>query len=129
MWCNYGYLCISHNDHELANQAFNKAQIIEPENAWAWLGQALVAYRDNDVKEALSLFEQASTLSAGNLVCFSCNTFEESWCLTVYRSIRTASERIGLCSFAIRSFGHERDNARELFAARAVFRAIAILRG
>jgi tetratricopeptide (TPR) repeat protein len=68
VWCNYGYLCLTQNDHDLANRAFSKAQVIEPENAWAWLGQALVAYRDNDTKEALSLFEQASTLSAGNLV-------------------------------------------------------------
>jgi superkiller protein 3 len=68
VWCNYGFLCLEHNDHELANQAFNKAQIYEPENADAWFGQGLVAYRNNDIPEALSLFEQASTLSAGSLV-------------------------------------------------------------
>jgi superkiller protein 3 len=61
-------MCLECGDAELANEAFSKAQIIEPEHASAWLGQALVAYKKGDHGDAEALFEHASTLSSGNLV-------------------------------------------------------------
>lgn len=67
-WCNYGFLCLQSGEHVLANKAFSKAQIIEPEAAQAWLGQALVAFERGDHSDAQLIFEQASTLSGGNLL-------------------------------------------------------------
>ena len=101
VWSNYGYLCLAHNDHELANEAFNKAQVYDPENASAWLGQGLVAYRNDDFAEALSLFEQASTLSAGNLVsrglktCFKAEAYRQDY--------RSAPKWTWLCRTTLRA--------------------------
>ncbi|KAI9312434.1 hypothetical protein BX666DRAFT_2142351 [Dichotomocladium elegans] len=41
-WTNYGFLCLSQQDYELANQAFDMAHVIDPEWISAWVGQAYV---------------------------------------------------------------------------------------
>ncbi|KAI8140771.1 hypothetical protein BJV82DRAFT_621045 [Fennellomyces sp. T-0311] len=42
-WTNYGFLCLSRQDYELANQAFDMAHALDPEWISAWVGQAYVA--------------------------------------------------------------------------------------
>ena len=62
-WTNYGILCLSNNDVELANEAFSHAQAADPDYAVAWLAQGLVAQRLGDQKEARNLFTHALEIS------------------------------------------------------------------
>jgi superkiller protein 3 len=59
VWANLGALYLVHNDHELANDAFTRAQSSDPEYAAAWLGQGLLALLFGDAKEARLLFIHA----------------------------------------------------------------------
>ncbi|KAM3588689.1 Superkiller protein 3 [Umbelopsis sp. WA50703] len=63
-WSNYGYLCLIQADFELANQAFETAQAIDPEFSATIIGQAYVAQLWNNSPE--SLFEHAYDLSNGS---------------------------------------------------------------
>ena len=69
-WCNLGFLWYVANDIELAQQAFEKAKIIEPESALSWLGQGMIAHMENKDSEAQASFAQAVMLSGGSLVSF-----------------------------------------------------------
>ena len=52
-----------HSDIELANEAFYKAQVLDPDFAAAWVGQGLVAVLNDHQREALALFEHATGLA------------------------------------------------------------------
>ncbi|EGG05699.1 uncharacterized protein MELLADRAFT_87842 [Melampsora larici-populina 98AG31] len=66
-WTNLGFLYLAHSDVELANQAFLKSQIYEPDWALAWLGQALVAALNDHLDQSNELVEHAFTLSQSNI--------------------------------------------------------------
>jgi superkiller protein 3 len=53
-----------HDDRELANHAFYRAQILDPDYALAWVGQGLVASANGHNEDARALFQHAVTLSA-----------------------------------------------------------------
>ncbi|PIL34098.1 hypothetical protein GSI_03809 [Ganoderma sinense ZZ0214-1] len=63
-WTNLGMFYLHHEDIELANEAFYKAQTLDPDYALAWVGQALVATANNHNREASALFEHATGLTA-----------------------------------------------------------------
>ncbi|OJJ48634.1 hypothetical protein ASPZODRAFT_61521 [Penicilliopsis zonata CBS 506.65] len=63
VWGNLGALYILHNDIQLANEAFTRAQSTDPDYAPAWIGQGLLALLVGDVKEARGLFEHAFDIS------------------------------------------------------------------
>ncbi|KAI0356305.1 TPR-like protein [Trametes cingulata] len=63
-WTNLGLFYLHHEDAELANEAFYKAQTLDPDYALAWVGQGLVATANGHDREARALFEHATTLSA-----------------------------------------------------------------
>ncbi|KAI0644651.1 TPR-like protein [Trametes meyenii] len=63
-WTNLGLFYLHHEDPELANEAFYKAQTLDPDYALAWVGQGLVATANGHNKEARALFEHATTLTA-----------------------------------------------------------------
>ncbi|PGH11688.1 hypothetical protein AJ79_04711 [Helicocarpus griseus UAMH5409] len=62
VWTNLGALYLLHNDHELANEAFTRAQSADPDFAHAWLGQGLLALLFGDVTEARELCTHAFEL-------------------------------------------------------------------
>ncbi|KAK2745221.1 Superkiller protein 3 [Onygenales sp. PD_40] len=62
VWTNLGALYLLHNDHELANEAFTRAQSTDPDFAHAWLGQGLIALLFGDQNEARELFTHAFEL-------------------------------------------------------------------
>lgn len=68
VWTNLGYLYLDLDDRELANQCFLKAQIMDPDYARAWFGQATLAERDGEHEAAANLFAHAYTLSQGSLL-------------------------------------------------------------
>ena len=53
---------LHHGDLELANEAFYKAQVLNPDYTLAWVGQGLVAASHGDAKEEYALFAHAITL-------------------------------------------------------------------
>ncbi|EEH10786.1 superkiller protein [Histoplasma capsulatum G186AR] len=61
-WTNLGALYLLHNDYELANEAFTRAQSTDPDFAHAWLGQGLLALLFGDTREARELFKHAFEL-------------------------------------------------------------------
>lgn len=57
-----------HADDELAAQAFSRSQANDPENAVAWLGQAILAVRASDVVEAQELYQHAFEIGERSFV-------------------------------------------------------------
>ncbi|KAJ1856040.1 Superkiller protein 3 [Coemansia sp. RSA 1822] len=55
-WANLGCVYVMHGDMELANKAFARAQMIEPDFYGGWMGQALVA-ECVDASECVDLYE------------------------------------------------------------------------
>lgn len=64
-WTNLGFLYLHHNDIELANKAFGRAQMVDPEFVGGWLGQALIAQMLAS-PESVELFETC-LLSVGSM--------------------------------------------------------------
>ncbi|EKM54043.1 uncharacterized protein PHACADRAFT_145635 [Phanerochaete carnosa HHB-10118-sp] len=61
-WANLGLFYLYHDDTELANEAFYRAQVLNPDYTLAWVGQAVVAARNGDHRHEHALFEHAITL-------------------------------------------------------------------
>lgn len=59
VWTNLGTLYLIHNDIQLANDAYTRAQSSDPDYAQAWLGQGLLAMQMGEVNEARILFTHA----------------------------------------------------------------------
>jgi superkiller protein 3 len=64
VWTSFGFLCVYHNDLELASESFLKAQTLDPDHTMAWVGQALIATRRGHYADSRMLFEHAVSLSA-----------------------------------------------------------------
>ena len=63
VWTNLGALYLLHNDIQLANDSFTRAQSIDPDYAQAWVGQGLIALLVGETKEARGIFEHAFDIS------------------------------------------------------------------
>lgn len=61
-WTNLGLFYLVHGDQDLANQAFLKSQVLDPEWAAAWVGQATLADMAGHAVEASVLLEHAVSL-------------------------------------------------------------------
>ncbi|GJE96722.1 TPR-like protein [Phanerochaete sordida] len=61
-WTNLGLFYLYHGDTELANEAFYRAQVLNPDYTLAWVGQGLVAAHNGDHQHEHALFEHAVTL-------------------------------------------------------------------
>ncbi|GAA5901083.1 hypothetical protein JCM6882_006112 [Rhodosporidiobolus microsporus] len=61
-WTNLGLFYLVHGDEDLANQAFLKAQVLDPDWTAAWIGQATLADVAGHAIEASVLLEHAFTL-------------------------------------------------------------------
>jgi hypothetical protein len=64
-----------HDDDELATKAFSRSQANDPENAVAWLGQAILAVRANDSIEAHELYQHAFEIGERSFVRAAMNIF------------------------------------------------------
>ncbi|KAF5372987.1 hypothetical protein D9758_001789 [Tetrapyrgos nigripes] len=58
-WTNLGLLYLHHQDHELANEAFYRAQSADPDYTLAWVGQALIAIGQGHVAGATGILAHA----------------------------------------------------------------------
>ncbi|KAJ3131121.1 Tetratricopeptide repeat protein 37 [Physocladia obscura] len=71
-WTNLGYFYYFNNDYDLSKQAFNRAQLIDPENCLGWYGQALINTKPNKTnlgaESPLDLFDHANSLAQGQNV-------------------------------------------------------------
>ncbi|KAI0743910.1 TPR-like protein [Daedaleopsis nitida] len=63
-WTNLGMFYLKCEDAELANEAFYKAQTLDPDYALAWVGQGLVATINEHHRDASALFEHVTSLTA-----------------------------------------------------------------
>ncbi|KAF9529299.1 superkiller protein 3 [Crepidotus variabilis] len=62
-WVNLGFLYYYHGDTELANEALYRAQVLDPDNTGAWVGQYLIAKANNDIADATLLLNHAVGLA------------------------------------------------------------------
>lgn len=62
-WTNLGLFYLVHGDEDLANQAFLRAQVIDPDWTAAWIGQATLADLAGHAVEASVLLEHAFSLA------------------------------------------------------------------
>ncbi|KAL8292821.1 hypothetical protein RQP46_000515 [Phenoliferia psychrophenolica] len=62
-WANLGLFYLVHHDEDLANQAFLKAQVLDPDWGAAWVGQATLAELAGHSTEASVLLAHAFTLA------------------------------------------------------------------
>jgi superkiller protein 3 len=80
VWTNLGTLYLQYSDHELANDAFTKAQSADPEYAHAWLGQGVLATLYGNTAEARGLlmhaFDIASSSSLPTKRLFGMSAFD-----------------------------------------------------
>ncbi|KAL4901386.1 hypothetical protein BDW74DRAFT_160376 [Aspergillus multicolor] len=63
VWTNLGTLYLIHNDIQLSNEAFTRAQSTDPDYSQAWVGQGFLALLFGDPREARGLFEHAFDIS------------------------------------------------------------------
>ncbi|KAJ5336604.1 Tetratricopeptide-like helical [Penicillium brevicompactum] len=63
VWTNLGALYLIHNDIQLANDSFTRAQSTDPDYAQAWVGQGILALLVGEIKEARGIFEHAFEIS------------------------------------------------------------------
>ncbi|KAI0051258.1 TPR-like protein [Auriscalpium vulgare] len=63
-WTSLGLLYLYHDDHELANEVFYRAQTLDPDYSVAWVGQGIVATRNGHDADSHALFEHAVGLTA-----------------------------------------------------------------
>ncbi|MCJ1335027.1 Superkiller protein 3 [Bachmanniomyces sp. S44760] len=79
-WTNLGGLYLLQNDHQLAGDAFTRAQSADPDYALAWLGQGLLALLFGEIQEAQGLFthsfEIADSTSVMTKKQYSLSTFD-----------------------------------------------------
>ncbi|KNF03722.1 hypothetical protein PSTG_03244 [Puccinia striiformis f. sp. tritici PST-78] len=66
-WTNLGFFYVTHSDLELANEAFERAQLIEPDWSLSWMGRALIASLSDQQDKAGELVEHAYSLSLGSI--------------------------------------------------------------
>lgn len=62
-WTNLGIFYLTEGDFQLANDAFTRAQSVDPDHAPAWLGQGLLANQLGETGEARTLFTHAFEIS------------------------------------------------------------------
>lgn len=68
VWTNLGALYLVHNDIQLANEAFTRAQSTDPDYSLAWIGQGLLALLYGDPGEARGLFEHAFDIASASIM-------------------------------------------------------------
>ena len=66
VWTNLGTFYLMQEDHELANQAFTRAQSADPDYAHAWIGQGILAHRYEDFREYRGLCAQAFAIAGSS---------------------------------------------------------------
>ncbi|KAL4765520.1 SKI complex subunit tetratricopeptide repeat protein SKI3 [Aspergillus foveolatus] len=63
VWTNLGTLYLIHNEIQLSNEAFTRAQSTDPDYPQAWVGQGFLALLFGEPREARGLFEHAFDIS------------------------------------------------------------------
>ncbi|KAJ3339919.1 Superkiller protein 3 [Entophlyctis luteolus] len=84
-WINIGFLFYSYGDLDLARQAFNRVQLIDPENCLGWYGHALINAQQPTSEKVLDHFDQANELSQGKEIEVSF-----SYALSAYEKFATS---------------------------------------
>ena len=100
-WTNLGFLYLQAGDLALAEEAFVRAQTIDPEWPGSWLGSALVhRTHQGDARVFTRLFEQAYLLSDGALLeadyGFALAMFQRAKAGTPFASVRMMEPLLAL---------------------------------
>lgn len=78
-WANLGFFYLAHSDLELANEAFDKSQLIEPDWPLPWMGIALISSIQEQEQKACEMVEHAYTLSLGSISTIESSYAAMSW--------------------------------------------------
>ena len=64
-WTSLGFLYLRNDDLSLATECFVKAQTLDPDHVPAWVGQAMVAGKQDNASTCRSLFQHAHAVREG----------------------------------------------------------------
>lgn len=97
-WTNLGTLGLLHNDFQLANEAFTRAQSTDPDYAHAWLGQGFVALLvPNDIQEAFrearGLFTHAMEIAESSSL-----VSRQQYAVAMFDYVLTATQSLSVTS-------------------------------
>ena len=82
-WVSLGLLYFYHGDVELANEAMYRAQVLDPDNTSAWVGQFLIALTNGHEEDAQLLLQHAVGLTNPIVSKFSSRSsffFQKMFC-------------------------------------------------
>ncbi|KAJ2584700.1 Superkiller protein 3 [Coemansia sp. RSA 1836] len=86
-WANLGFLYLHNGDIELANKAFSRAQMVDPEFVPGWLGQAMIAETLGSA-EAIELFETCLLSVSASKPIADYGYAKQVWTMAVERNSR-----------------------------------------
>ena len=92
-WVSLGLLYLYHGDLELANEAMYRAQVLDPDNTSAWVGQFLIALANGHEADAQSLLQHAVGLT--NPIVSQISTFRNFFFMT--RNFAAVRSRLRVC--------------------------------
>ncbi|KAJ1911528.1 Superkiller protein 3, partial [Mycoemilia scoparia] len=129
-WANLGFLYLTQNEKALANKAFNKAQMLDPEYMPGWLGQAMLAEQLKH-PEAISLFQHCFALCNGTNPEVNYGFAYHSW-EYIIKSIKNESKVVvavddnstithGATDQERKMRGYESSKSIDTYLARAIF--------
>ncbi|KAF8629112.1 hypothetical protein AX17_005698 [Amanita inopinata Kibby_2008] len=125
-WTNLGLLYLYHEDLELANEAFHRAQTLDPEYAAAWLGRALLcsaSKHEEEVQEMLAHVVTLTPTKAEADLQFAENAFQQY--LTGGDKKPTASGSLLSAFFSLHRFcTRQPDNASALHLFGLIYEAL-----
>jgi superkiller protein 3 len=93
-WVSLGLLYFYHGDLELANEAMHRAQVLDPDNTSAWVGQFLIALANGHEADAQLLLQHAVGLT--NPIVSKYSTAPEIIFLTA-RDFSAVRSRLRIC--------------------------------
>lgn len=108
VWTNLGTFYLMQNDHELANQAFTRAQSADPDYAHAWIGQGILAFQFGDFGEYRGLCAHAFTISES-----SSTIVKQQYTVSAFDQLLSLSSSKGLVDilqpqFALKQLQYQR---------------------
>lgn len=108
IWANMAALYLRYGDAELAQEAFDRATSISPEQSVSWLGNALTAEACGDEETTSRLFTHAYVLSNGRLplaqLCYATSIVNQRIGNAKDARDIEAAQEFSVANFAIQSF-------------------------
>lgn len=108
VWINLAALYLRHGDTELAKEAFDRSTSLAPDQSISWLGVALTAEAEDDIKTATRMTTHAYVLSNGRSplaqLCYASSVVTQR--IGNAKNVKDveAAQEFSIANYAIQSF-------------------------